>query len=132
MKAQASKRIDDFDRKVGARVRAQRNAMGLSQEKLADALGITFQQVQKYENGTNRISASRLQNIADALGVPLSFFFGEGNAGRARGDKEMASLSAFLATADGLALSRAFTRINNKKLRRQIRVFVEQIADDVR
>lgn len=123
----ASKRIDLIDKEVGERVRERRKASGISQEKLGDALGVTFQQVQKYENGTNRISASKLQTIADVFGVPVSSFFAEGNVSLVKGQKEMAAVSAFLSTADGLALSRAFTRINNKKLRRQIRLFVEQV-----
>lgn len=122
------KRIDDLDLKVAERVRARRTALGISQQKLADALGVTFQQVQKYEKATNRISTSRLQTIADVLGVSVSFFFGEGGSSHAKGESEMASLAAFLSTPDGMTLSRSFMRIKRKDLRRQIRLMVEAIV----
>jgi transcriptional regulator with XRE-family HTH domain len=113
----------------------------MSQEKLGDALHLTFQQVQKYEKGTNRIGASRLQHISQVLQVPVSFFF-EGApdvdsrppvAGMAE-SAGPAYVSDFMATSDGLALMRAFTRVENSKLRRRIVELVEQIADmgDVR
>jgi transcriptional regulator with XRE-family HTH domain len=109
--------------------------LGMSQEKLGDALGLTFQQVQKYEKGTNRIGASRLQQISNILQVPVSFFF-EGapnSAGGEAGFDEAPSpsyVSDFLATSDGLALTRAFMQIKTPKLRRRIVELVEQIAED--
>jgi transcriptional regulator with XRE-family HTH domain len=111
----------------------------MSQEKLGDALGLTFQQVQKYEKGTNRIGASRLQQIAHILQVPVSFFF-EGapavsSVARPDGLSEAPSpayVSDFLATSDGLALTKAFMRIADSKLRRRIVDLVEQIATDKR
>lgn len=123
------------DKHVGARVRMRRMMLGMSQEKLGDALGLTFQQVQKYEKGTNRIGASRLQQISNILQVPVSFFF-EGapdNSNAESGFSEAPSLSYvsdFLATSDGLALTRAFMRIKTPKLRRRIVELVEQIAAD--
>src|SRR5437667_10087380 len=100
------------DKHVGARVRMRRMMLSMSQEKLGDALGLTFQQVQKYEKGANRIGASRLQHIAQILQVPVAFFFEGGPAGEgARGGSEPASpsyVSEFLATRDGLALAKAF------------------------
>jgi transcriptional regulator with XRE-family HTH domain len=111
----------------------RRIMLGMSQEKLGDALGLTFQQIQKYEKGTNRVGASRLQQIADVLQVPVSFMF-EGipaGAPTATGFAEAPStgyISDFLATSEGLALTRAFTRINDAKLRRSIVDLVEQIA----
>jgi transcriptional regulator with XRE-family HTH domain len=123
------------DKHVGSRVRMRRMMLGMSQEKLGDALGLTFQQVQKYEKGTNRIGASRLQQIAHFLQVPVSFFF-EGApdlpAGPA-GTMEAASpsyVSEFLATSDGLALTKAFMRIKDPKLRRRIVDLVSQIAGE--
>jgi transcriptional regulator with XRE-family HTH domain len=109
--------------------------LSMSQEKLGDALGLTFQQVQKYEKGTNRIGASRLQQISQILQVPVSFFF-EGaphvpGTGRVEGMGEAPSpayVSDFLATSDGLALTKAFMRISDSKLRRRIVDLVEQIA----
>ena len=121
------------DKHVGSRVRMRRMMLGMSQEKLGDALGLTFQQVQKYEKGTNRIGASRLQHIARILQVPVSFLF-EGAPeipGQTTGMNETPSpayVSDFLATSDGLALTKAFTRIKNSKLRRRIVDLVEQIA----
>ena len=97
--------------------------LSMSQQKLGAALGLSFQQVQKYEKGTNRIGASRLQQISDILSVPVGFFFeGVPNvAGEVAPDGASVSyVSDFLATADGLALVRAFTQIQNPRLRRAI------------
>ena len=121
------------DKHVGSRVRMRRMMLGMSQEKLGDALGLTFQQVQKYEKGTNRIGASRLQHISRILQVPVSFFFDGAPEipGQATGMSETPSpayVSDFLATSDGLALTKAFTRIKDGKLRRRIVDLVEQIA----
>jgi len=105
----------------------------MSQEKLGEALGLTFQQVQKYEKGTNRVGASRIQQISEILQVPVSFLFEGGPSGTANteGFTEGTSpsyVSDFLATSEGLALTRAFTRITDAKLRRSIVELVEQIA----
>lgn len=127
-----------IDKHVGSRVRMRRMMLGMSQEKLGDALGLTFQQVQKYEKGTNRIGASRLQQISQILQVPVAFFF-EGapdvpSPGMIeRGAEEAPSptyVSDFLATSDGLALTKAFMRIDDAKLRRRIVDLVEQIAGE--
>jgi transcriptional regulator with XRE-family HTH domain len=131
----AKKAPNPTDKHVGSRVRMRRMMLGMSQEKLGDALGLTFQQVQKYEKGTNRIGASRLQQIAHILQVTVSFFF-EGapsvqTATRIEGMAEAPSpayVSDFLATSDGLALTKAFMRIGDSKLRRRIVDLVEQIA----
>ena len=132
----AKKAPNPTDKHVGARVRMRRMMLGMSQEKLGDALGLTFQQVQKYEKGANRIGASRLQQIAHILQVPVAFFF-EGapsvNARPADGVGEAPSptyVSDFLATSDGLALTKAFMRIKNPKLRRRIVDLVEQMVGD--
>ncbi len=108
----------------------RRNMLGMSQEKLADAIGLTFQQVQKYEKGTNRMGSSRLQQIANVLKVPVTFFF-EGAPGKSRAKGNAPSpayVSEFLATPDGLALTKAFMQIKNAKLRRSIVNVVNQIA----
>lgn len=122
------------DKHVGSRVRMRRMMLGMSQEKLGDALDLTFQQVQKYEKGTNRIGASRLQQISRILQVPVSFFFEGAPAGsEAHGLLEAPSpsyVSDFLATSDGLALTKSFMRIKDPKLRRRIVDLVEQIAGD--
>ncbi len=122
-----------IDKYVGSRVRMRRMMLSMSQEKLGDALGLTFQQVQKYEKGTNRIGASRLQQISNILQVPVSFFF-EGApdisvTSHKEGDAPSpAYVADFLATSDGLALTKAFMRIKDAKLRRSIVDLVQQIA----
>ena len=123
------------DRHVGARVRMRRMMLKMSQEKLGDALGLTFQQVQKYEKGTNRIGASRLQHLSGILQVSVSFFFEGaprqlGEVPRSSAATSPAFVSDFLSTADGLALVNAFTKIERAKLRRSIVHLVEQIAID--
>jgi transcriptional regulator with XRE-family HTH domain len=131
----AKKAPNPTDKHVGSRVRMRRMMLAMSQEKLGDALGLTFQQVQKYEKGTNRIGASRLQQIAQILQVQVSFFFEGAPAaitiGRHEGLSEAPSpayVSDFLATSDGLALTKAFMKIRDAKLRRRIVDLVEQIA----
>ena len=129
----STKAPNPVDKYVGSRVRMRRIMLGMSQEKLGDALGLTFQQIQKYEKGTNRVGASRIQQIAEVLKVPVSFLFegGPTSSGSAEGFGEGASpayVSDFLATSEGLALTRAFTRIADAKLRRSIVDLVEQIA----
>jgi transcriptional regulator with XRE-family HTH domain len=131
----AKKAPNPIDKHVGSRVRMRRMMLSMSQEKLGDALGLTFQQVQKYEKGTNRIGASRLQQISHTLQVPVSFFF-EGAPSlpnQIDGMKEAPSpayVSDFLATSDGLALTKAFMRVKESKLRRRIVDLVEEIAGD--
>jgi transcriptional regulator with XRE-family HTH domain len=118
------------DRHVGSRVRMRRIMLGMSQEKLGEGLGLTFQQIQKYEKGTNRIGASRIQHIAEILQVPVSFLF-EGSPGSSAHFDEAPSptyVADFLATAEGLALIRAFTRVPDIKLRRAIVEMVELIG----
>ncbi|AEI01181.1 uncharacterized HTH-type transcriptional regulator [Afipia carboxidovorans OM5] len=130
----SAKTPNPVDKYVGSRVRMRRIMLGLSQEKLGDALGLTFQQIQKYEKGTNRIGASRLHQIADILQVPVSFLFEGGPSSNVILDglgeaPSPAYVSDFLATSEGLALTRAFTRITDAKLRRSIVDLVEQIAN---
>jgi len=134
----AKKAPNPIDKHVGSRVRMRRMMLGMSQEKLGDALGLTFQQVQKYEKGTNRIGASRLQQISLILQVPVAFFFEgapivAGEFGPAVGMHEAPSpayVSDFLATSDGLSLTKAFMRIKDAKLRRRIVDLVQQIAGE--
>src|SRR6204780_5005003 len=113
------------DQHVGSRVRMRRTMLGMSQEKLGNALNLTFQQVQKYEKGTNRIGASRLLHISNILEVPVEFFF-EGvpdvrsTFKATRAAPSPAFVSDFLATPDGQALTKAFVGIKDAKLRRSI------------
>jgi transcriptional regulator with XRE-family HTH domain len=124
------RKFDSVDISVGSRVRLKRLEIGMSQAKLGESIGLTFQQVQKYENGSNRIGSSRMMQIANALGVSPSFFF-EGGAGgtRTKGkDTSVEHVSEFVRTTEGLTLVRAFTKVP-KGLRRSIVNLVEKIAE---
>jgi transcriptional regulator with XRE-family HTH domain len=130
-----TKRPNPIDIYVGNRVRMRRLMLGMSQTKLGNALGLTFQQVQKYEKGTNRMGASRLQHIAQVLRVPISFFF-EGAPSLSAPSKGTAAapstsyISEFFAKSDGLILSKSFMQIKDAKLRRCIVNLVERISGD--
>lgn len=124
-----------IDIHVGSRIRLRRTMMGMSQEKLGESLGITFQQIQKYEKGTNRVGASRLQNIAGILNVPVSFFFEDAPGSEADLSGGMAETSTgyvvnFLSSSEGLQLNRAFVNISDPKVRRRIIDLVKSLADD--
>jgi transcriptional regulator with XRE-family HTH domain len=120
------KKPNPIDIHVGSRVRLRRNMLGMSQEKLGESLGITFQQIQKYEKGTNRVGASRLQAISSILGVPVSFFFedapGQGSvaSGGFAEDGSTNYVVDFLNTAEGLQLNRAFVKITDARVRRKV------------
>ena len=125
-----------IDKHVGSRVRMRRMLLGLSQQKLGEALGVTFQQVQKYEKGMNRIGASRLQDIAKILDAPPSFFF-EGAPTQAAAAAPQGGFSEgqsatvvvdFLSTVEGLQLNKAFAAIKDPKVRRRIVDLVVAIA----
>jgi transcriptional regulator with XRE-family HTH domain len=121
------------DTHIGHRIRARRIFLGLSQTELADAAGITFQQVQKYEKGTNRVGASRLQQFSEALGVPPSYFFeGAPTAGKKQPAPQEGELSendivSFLGTREGAALVRAFMAIKQKPIRHTAITFLETL-----
>ncbi len=121
-----------IDKHVGSRVRMKRILMGMSQEKLGEALGLTFQQVQKYEKGSNRIGASRLQEIAKTLQVPPSFFFeGAQQGGVGDGFAEEPSTQYvvdFISSVEGLQLNRAFASIKDTRVRKRIVDLVAAIA----
>ena len=125
-----------IDKHVGGRVRMRRMLLGFSQEKLGDALGLTFQQVQKYEKGTNRIGASRLQQISKALSVSAAFFFegvplGEGEALSGFGESASSTFIVdFLSTTEGLHLNKAFARIRDPKVRKRIVDLVVTLAEE--
>jgi len=119
---------------VGSRVRMRRLMLGMSQTKLADTIRLTFQQVQKYEKGTNRMGASRLTQIAQVLQVPVSFFFegAPGESSTATGTAAASStayVSEFVSSRDGLALTKAFIGIKDAKLQRRIVNLVEEIME---
>ena len=131
----ARKSPNPTDVHVGGRIRARRTALQMSQEKLADGLGLTFQQVQKYEKGVNRVGASRLQAISDILEVPISFFF-EGAAPALSSTRKKAGelaptdfVTEFLKNADSHTLIKAFLRIKSPIVRRSIVHMVESISE---
>jgi transcriptional regulator with XRE-family HTH domain len=109
-----------IDVTVGSRIRTRRLLVGMSQEKLADMLEVTFQQVQKYEKGTNRVSASRLHRIAGALGVEVQYFFSGHNGAGVRQSEAGAFLDTFLADREGVELAKAFITVADPAMRRAI------------
>jgi len=126
------KKPDPIDVYVGSRIRLRRNFLGMSQEKLGEQLGITFQQIQKYEKGTNRVGASRLQAISEILEVPVSFFFEE-----APGSSVVEGLAEneinyidFCSSTEGVQLMRAFTHIKDPKVRRKIIDLAKALSDE--
>jgi transcriptional regulator with XRE-family HTH domain len=130
-----------IDRYVGSRVRMRRVILGMSQEKLGEALGLTFQQVQKYEKGANRIGASRLQQISRTLDVPPAFFFDGAPSFEASAvaepsrlgvaeDSNTSYVADFLSSAEGLHLNMAFARIHDPKVRKRIVDLVTALAGD--
>ncbi|WP_378945126.1 helix-turn-helix domain-containing protein [Mesorhizobium sp. ANAO-SY3R2] len=136
MEKENKKKPNPTDVHVGGRIRLRRNMLGMSQEKLGESLGITFQQIQKYEKGTNRVGASRLQAISQILSVPVAFFFedapgqdGSEHKGLAE-DSSASFVVDFLSSAEGLQLNRAFARISNPKVRRKVIELAKVLADD--
>jgi transcriptional regulator with XRE-family HTH domain len=134
----SSRRPNPIDIHVGSRVRFRRMLLGMSQEKLGEKLGLTFQQVQKYEKGINRIGASRLFDLAQVLGVSVQFFYEEAPASEPKqGASDVVaeqpdehSIVAFLRSRDGLELNKAFVRISDAKARRAIVELVRSLAND--
>jgi transcriptional regulator with XRE-family HTH domain len=126
-----------MDIHVGSRVRLRRMVIGMSQEKLGERMGLTFQQIQKYEKGTNRIGASRLFQLSQILDVPVQFFFedahasmgGRSAAGFAESRTE-AYLLDFLNSRDGLELNRAFVKITDPKVRKRVVELVRALSED--
>jgi transcriptional regulator with XRE-family HTH domain len=121
------------DKHVGSRIRTRRLLVGLSQEKLGEGLGITFQQIQKYEKGTNRISASRLQQASRVLGVPVEYFYegGPQTDGTQTGCAEGATdyVSDFLMTNEGIQLMKAFMRIKVSPVRRRVIDLIDALGE---
>ncbi|MDX2263585.1 MAG: helix-turn-helix transcriptional regulator [Hyphomicrobiales bacterium] len=134
----SGRKPNPVDIHVGSRVRLRRLVIGMSQEKLGEKMNLTFQQIQKYEKGTNRIGASRLFQLSQILEVPMSFFFEDApmrpsaqmQPGMAESKTE-AFLMDFLNTREGLELNRAFVKVSDPKVRRKIIDLVRSLADDV-
>jgi len=124
--------VDEF---VGLRLRWQRLKNKVSQEKLGKSLGVTFQQIQKYEKGSNRISASRLWNISKILGVPVNYFFDgyEDAIPAIEGFSESSEPALpieFLQSHEGIKLFESFNRITNPKKRKNALDILETLADE--
>ena len=128
------KQPNPIDIHVGSRVRLRRMMLSMSQEKLGEQLGITFQQIQKYEKGTNRIGASRLQHIARVLSVPVAFFFEDAPGGQVVSGMaeapETSYVVDFLSSSEGIQLNKAFVRIKDVKLRRRVIDLVRAMGGD--
>lgn len=130
------KQANPVDAHVGHRVRLRRMLIGMSQERLGELLGLTFQQVQKYEKGVNRIGAGRLYEVAGILGVPINFFYDEidGDAPRDAasfgGTGDAPPVMEFISSAEGVQLSVAFMRIKDAKVRRKILDLVRSLGKD--
>ncbi|MFT4001217.1 MAG: helix-turn-helix transcriptional regulator [Rhizobium sp.] len=131
MSAKVPNPIDAY---VGSRVRTRRLMLGMSQERLAEQIGVTFQQVQKYEKGTNRIGASRLQAIAGVLAVPVAFFFQQDNTQPLNTDglgaiSGLEDLSEFLTSKEGLSLNKAFMKINDASIRQSVLMLIKSLGN---
>ena len=133
-----SKKANALDAQIGNRVRLRRMLIGMSQEKLGELLHVTFQQIQKYERGTNRISASRLWQIGKELGVPLTYFYDAlqvtdetvATPGFAEPSGDEAEMLSFLNTREGIELNRAFQRISDPAKRRAVVELVRTMAGE--
>jgi transcriptional regulator with XRE-family HTH domain len=131
------KQANPIDAHVGNRMRLRRMLIGLSQEKMGEMLGLTFQQVQKYEKGVNRIGAGRLYQIADILDVPINYFY-EGFAGldekghhAANDDTGTKPVMDFLSSGEGLQLTLAFMKIKDGKVRKRVIDLIKSLAEGV-
>ena len=127
----AKKQANPIDIQVGSRVRIRRMLIGMSQERLGDLLGLTFQQVQKYEKGVNRIGAGRLFEVSRILNVPVDFFY-EGVTDLAPGANEVdgAPVMDFVSSGEGLQLSLAFMKIKDAKVRKRVLDLVKSLAEE--
>lgn len=125
------KRPNQIDVLVGSRLRLRRLTLGFSQGKLADGLGITFQQVQKYEKGTNRIGASRLMAISEILQVRPEYFFqdDEGRLPQAAVNIEPDEIASFIRSSEGIALNRAFVQVMDPAVRKKIVALAKALAN---
>jgi transcriptional regulator with XRE-family HTH domain len=121
---------DPRDTEIGKRIRALRLERGLSQTELGNLLGVTFQQIQKYEKGANRVAAGRLQRVAEALEVPITFFYsGSPSDGKETSENDTVDVGlGFLETAGAVRLVRAFSRIQDPEMRRALVELTEKIA----
>jgi transcriptional regulator with XRE-family HTH domain len=120
---------DPRDAEIGRRIRALRLERGLSQTELGNLLGVTFQQIQKYEKGANRVAAGRLQRVAEALDVPITFFYAGSTTEQGNSDSDSVDVGlGFLETAGAVRLVRAYSRITDPEMRRALVELTERIA----
>ncbi len=130
----APRAANPVDVHVGTRIRLRRQVLKMSQEKLGDKLGVTFQQVQKYERGSNRVGASRLWKISEVLEVPINFFFDGLSDNFTNGefaeDDQMPIVYEFINSTDGVALAKAVSQIRSKAVRRQLLELARAMAKD--
>jgi transcriptional regulator with XRE-family HTH domain len=121
---------DPRDTEIGKRIRALRLERGLSQTELGSLLGITFQQIQKYEKGANRVAAGRLERIAEALDVPITFFYSGSDNKKSRADEDSVDVGlSFLETSGAVRLVRAYSKIGDRRMRRALVELTERIAE---
>jgi transcriptional regulator with XRE-family HTH domain len=125
-----TKKTNPIDAQVGNRVRIRRMLIGMSQERLGDLLGLTFQQVQKYEKGVNRIGAGRLFEIARILGVPIDFFYDGVAAALENPGEGTPPVMEFVSSGEGLQLSLAFMKIKDPKVRKRVLDLVKSLANE--
>ncbi|MET0274226.1 MAG: helix-turn-helix transcriptional regulator [Phenylobacterium sp.] len=130
--AAAERGVNPIDRHVGLRIRIRRKELGVSQERLAESIGLTFQQVQKYERAANRISASKLWEVAQALSTTVAYFYeglGDGSSDSA-GTAHRDATNTFLLSSDGMELATTFPKLRTGRMRRKIMELVKLIADE--
>ncbi len=125
----AKKQANPIDIQVGNRVRIRRMLIGMSQEKLGDLLGLTFQQVQKYEKGVNRIGAGRLFEVSRILNVPIDFFY-EGVSAAGQPEYDGAPVMEFVSSGEGLQLALAFMKIKDAKVRKRMLDLVKSLSEE--
>jgi len=129
MSVMSARSPNQTDVYIGKRIKMQRLARGLSQTDVAKRLGITFQQIQKYERGVNRVGAGRLQEMANLLGVTPAFFFEDGPRHKAGKSEEASETTELLANKYNLALAQAYNRIHSRGVRRNVLELVEELAE---
>ena len=128
------KQANPIDAQVGNRLRLRRMMIGMSQERLGELLGLTFQQVQKYEKGVNRIGAGRLFEVARILGVPIQYFYESVSDQLASApgfaERDSPPVIEFVSSGEGMQLSLAFMRIKDPKVRKRVLDLVKSLGDD--
>jgi transcriptional regulator with XRE-family HTH domain len=127
--ARSTKSPSRIDSAVGSRIRAQRGVRNISQTELAEAIGVTFQQVQKYENATNRVSASRLHQIAHTLQVPVEFFFREAVQADDEDEAGESPVTEFLNCSNSVELMRAFIAIEDPAVQEALVALVRAVSE---